>query len=45
MSIGVAKECHPLILAGLTELPLVVTEYDLRLLLEFYRVFLQGTRR
>ncbi len=45
MLIGVAKECHPLLFACLTEVSLVVPEYDLGLLLEFYRLFLQRFRR
>ncbi len=45
MPIGVAKECHPLLFARLTELSLVVPEYDLGLPLEFYRLFLQGFGR
>ena len=44
MPIGVAKECHPLLFTCLAELSLVITEYDLGLPLEFYRLLLQGFR-
>jgi hypothetical protein len=38
MPIGVTEECHPLLFAGLTELSLLVAEYDLGFLLECDRV-------
>lgn len=38
MPIGIAEKCYPLFLSGLADLSLVVPEYDLGLLLEFYRV-------